>query len=472
MATSSSPFHLSSALKFSLKPTHFPSFNLHFRTSRRRFISLSSPISSSTFFCCCSSSSTTKGKNADQSAELNFDKSSDLGVVIPVRRNSNEFDDCGEYLSVNKLETESLEDRISSVKGDLGGRSFWRRIFSASKKFRSIILLNAITVIYASNIPVVKEVEGLVHPEVFTAVRFVFAAIPFLPFVIKARDDIQMRKAGLELGFWISLAYLMQALGLLTSDAGRASFISMFTVVVVPFLDGILGSVIPIYTWFGALMSLVGVGMLESSGSPPCVGDFLNFLSAVFFGVHMLRTEHISRSITRDNFLPLLGYEICIVAFSSIMWCIIGGYFGGTPPYNLSLWTPAEFWNWMVAFPWIPAFYTGFFSTGLCLWIEMSAMRDVSATETAIIYGLEPVWGAAFAWFLLGERWGAKGWIGAAFVLGGSSAVQLCGLSSPASSRKDKRSLKQNDDLIALDNQKDLSTSSVVVNASNDPRSL
>lgn len=48
----------------------------------------------------------------------------------------------------------------------------------------------------------------------------------------------------------------------------------------------------------------------------------------------------------------------------------------------------------------------------------MVAMRDVSATETAIIYGLEPVWGAGFAWCLLGERWGRIGWIGAALVLG------------------------------------------------------
>jgi len=48
----------------------------------------------------------------------------------------------------------------------------------------------------------------------------------------------------------------------------------------------------------------------------------------------------------------------------------------------------------------------------------MSAMSDVSATETAIIYGLEPVWGAGFAWFLLGERWGPSGWVGAALVLG------------------------------------------------------
>lgn len=28
-------------------------------------------------------------------------------------------------------------------------------------------------------------------------------------------------------------------------------------------------------------------------------------------------------------------------------------------------------WNWIVTFPWIPALYTGIFSTGLCLWVEV-----------------------------------------------------------------------------------------------------
>lgn len=59
----------------------------------------------------------------------------------------------------------------------------------------------------------------------------------------------------------------------------------------------------------------------------------------------------------------------------------------------------------------------------------MAAMCDVSATETAIIYGLEPVWGAGFAWFLLGERWGTTGWIGAALVLGKVNSAIIIELS-------------------------------------------
>lgn len=327
-------------------------------------------------------------------------------------------------------------------------------------------MLNVITVIYASNIPVVKEVEAIMDPAAFTVVRFALSAIPFIPFVFRARGDVQTRNAGIELGLWVSLGYLMQALGLLTSDAGRASFLSMFTVIVVPLIDGMLGAVVPARTWFGALMSIIGVGMLECSGSPPNVGDLLNFLSAVFFGVHMLRTEHISRTTDKKNFLPLLGYEVCVVALFSAVWYFVG--LGGIPEYNPSSWTWTMFWDWMVAFPWIPALYTGIFSTGICLWVELAAMCDVSATETAIIYGLEPVWGAGFAWFLLGERWGISGWIGAVLVLGGSLTVQIYGASSPSLPGKCDGTSKEDNSTLVSDTRNGLSASPITVSLRKD----
>lgn len=75
-----------------------------------------------------------------------------------------------------------------------------------------------------------KEAEVITDPAVFAVVRFAVSAIPFIPFVLKAHEDMQILTAGVELGFWVSLGYLAQAVGLLTSDAGRASFISAFTV--------------------------------------------------------------------------------------------------------------------------------------------------------------------------------------------------------------------------------------------------
>ncbi|KAL4574400.1 hypothetical protein LXL04_021229 [Taraxacum kok-saghyz] len=347
-----------------------------------------------------------------------------------------------------------------NYKSLFGKRALWRRIFFASKKVRSILLLNVITLIYASEIPVLKEVEAIMDPAAFTVVRFTVSAIPFLPFVWRSWGDVQIRNSGMELGFWVSLGYLMQALGLLTSDAGRASFISMFTVIVVPLIDGLLGAVIPARTWFGALMSIVGVGMLECSGSSPCIGDLFNFLSALFFGIHMLRTEHISRKTEKENIMAVLGYEVCMVAISSVMWFFIDGGLD----YHPSSWTLPMLMKWGMEFPWIPALYTGVFSTGVCLWVEMAAMRDISATETAIIYGLEPVWGACFAWFLLGERWGVYGWFGAALVLGGSLVVQIVG----ASSGKHESSGKKEDMRHLSKGQNGLSASPVPVRSRKD----
>ncbi|XP_031374205.1 uncharacterized protein LOC116188887 [Punica granatum] len=123
-------------------------------------------------------------------------------------------------------------------------------------------------VVYASDIPVLKEVEAVMDPATLCAVHFVI------------------------------LGYLVEALGLLKSDAGRASSISLFT-----------------------------------------VGDFLNFLSAIFFAIHMLRTEHFSRCTKKETFLALLGYEISVAAVLSTLWHLIGGWFSGVQDFERSSWT-------------------------------------------------------------------------------------------------------------------------------------
>ncbi|XP_073123025.1 uncharacterized protein [Henckelia pumila] len=316
---------------------------------------------------------------------------------------------------------------------------FWRKSVFGNKKFRSIILLNVITIIYASNISIIKDAESFTDPAYFSAVRFVLATIPFLPSIFLARNDIQTRNSGLELGLWVSLGYLSEALGLLTSDAGRASFISLFTVIIIPLLESVVGVIVPARTWFGILMSVLGISMLECCGSPPNVGDLFNFVSAIFFGIHTLRTKHVSRTVGEEKFSALLGYEVGVVAVLSTIWCLVAANFDHAQDSEGISWTWEFFSDWIFAFPWVPALYTGVFSTGVSLWGEIAAMREVSATETAVIYGLEPVWGSGFAWLLLGERWEVAGWIGAALVLGGSLMVQMFGA-------EDGESQEANDD--------------------------
>ncbi|KAJ3672924.1 hypothetical protein LUZ60_006298 [Juncus effusus] len=366
---------------------------------------------------------------------------------------------------------QSIKERIDGIKSSLDLKRVartkrqWKRIFFASKKVRSVIILNVLTVIYASDIPVLKEVEAIADPAFFNMVRFGLSVLPFIPLLLRSSGDFKIRSAGLELGLWVSLGYLSQALGLLTSDAGRASFISAFTVIVVPLIDGITGATIPPLIWFGSIASLFGVAFLESSGSPPCVGDVLNILSALFFGIHMLRTEQISRKTKKEKFVPILAFEVLVVAMSSVLWFLIRQNSTGDLQLNNNFSFSLdlnEIFDFVITFPWIPALYTGLFSTALCLWAEMHAMRDISATESAIVYGMEPVWGAAFAWFILGERWDSTAWFGAALILCGSLTVQLFG-TVPEKSKNLETS--NNESLKSSEKDKYLSLSPVVVDS-------
>ena len=73
----------------------------------------------------------------------------------------------------------------------------------------------------------------------------------------------------------------------------------------------------------------------------------------------------------------------------------------------------------------------------LTLWLEVFALKQVSAPLAALIYSSEPLWGAMFAWVVAGERWGPKGWWGAALIIGSSIASQIGG--DPA--KADKKAL-------------------------------
>ena len=78
-------------------------------------------------------------------------------------------------------------------------------------------------------------------------------------------------------------------------------------------------------------------------------------------------------------------------------------------------------------FPWAPVLWTGIVTTDVALLLELIALRDVSSSDAAIIYTLEPVLGAAFAYLALGERWGPIGWAGAGLIVASTVAAQLYG---------------------------------------------
>lgn len=291
---------------------------------------------------------------------------------------------------------------------------------SWTNRGKGLVLLNLLVLLCASNWVVVKQAQqALPSPAAFTAARFAVAAAAFAPFL--ARASRPTLTAGLELGVWSAAGYAAQAAGLLTCDASRASFLSAFTVVVVPLLNGLTGARVPLLTWLCAGAAVVGVYLLEGGGGsgtaagafPLKPGDVWSLASAVAFAIQIWRTEARARQAGPDQTLPLLAVTVATVAALSTIAAAAADPAGAAAVTA----SPAAALAAARSLDWAPVLWTGLASTDGVLLIELVALRWVSSTDAAITYTLEPVLGAICAWLVLGERFGATSFCGAALIL-------------------------------------------------------
>ncbi|KAK3253384.1 hypothetical protein CYMTET_37383 [Cymbomonas tetramitiformis] len=264
---------------------------------------------------------------------------------------------------------------------------------------------------------------------------------------------------GLELGTISGVAYCAQAYGLRSTSASQAAFLSGITVIVVPFLTGLAGKKISSTTWGACVLSITGVTMLESGGSPLTVGDAWILFSAFLFGLRIFRTAQHTRQLqNQEQRMQLTAMQLTVVALFAV--------FFGLAEHSSRLavsstdWSLSDVAGLLAGLPWPELMFTGLVSTSGCLWIEMdllaylytssyavfgsqtrasghlaskvvlcieqlTALERVEAVDAAIIYTLEPLWGAGIAWVMLGERWGFEGWGGAALIMSGCLVAQL-----------------------------------------------
>ena len=61
--------------------------------------------------------------------------------------------------------------------------------------------------------------------------------------------------------------------------------------------------------------------------------------------------------------------------------------------------------------------YLGIITTAVCNYLQTVGQKSVSAERAAVIYAMDPVYGALFAWLVIGENLGIRGITGAFFIV-------------------------------------------------------
>ena len=309
------------------------------------------------------------------------------------------------------------EDDTIDVKTYSLGESLSNLVESANP----LLLLNGVALLFGTQHVCIKSsLDVYSSTSLVNFWRFLLSSLLFSPALVTVvRNAPQKRatiRAGLELGIYTFLGFAFQAIGLETTTASRSAFLLYLNVKFVPLLLALFfGRTIPGSVWASALAAFTGTFLLANDGAPPNIGDVWCIAAAVASAMFILRLEAF-KNIEADE---LNSVSFATVAALCTLW--VTGDFLSHPNLEATAHIPSLFSQIIAPFlnsPW-PVVYLGVISTGLCNYLQTIGQRRVPAEQAAVIYSLDPIYGAFFSRIFLDERLGPMGYAGAALVLGG-----------------------------------------------------
>ncbi|HOC05743.1 MAG: DMT family transporter [Bacillota bacterium] len=272
-------------------------------------------------------------------------------------------------------------------------------------------VLILVTVIWGSTFSVTKTALAAVPPLLFLAWRFSLAVLGLL--LLNFRKLASLTKdelaGGIISGTSMSLGYIAQTVGMVFSTAAKAGFITGLAVVLVP----LLGAVFfrrrpPVVVYIFAAVAAMGLALLSldfSAGLLLNQGDLLLLICAVAFALNIL---FLGEYAPRCRVLMLTLVQVAITA----IFC----------------WIASSLLEQHVSFTsqvWAGLFYLAIAGTILTTVGQTWAQRSVSPERAALVFTLEPVFAAAFAFFLLGETLPPQGFWGSVLIMMGIIGAEL-----------------------------------------------
>jgi drug/metabolite transporter (DMT)-like permease len=251
-------------------------------------------------------------------------------------------------------------------------------------------------------------------PFTFNAVRFALGALSLIPLIYATRSRREHRAplgrllvGGGLLGVVLFAAASAQQLGLVTTTAGKAGFITGLYVILVPLLALVWGERASVLTWLGAVLAAVGLYFLSVRGEVVLAsGDAWVLLCALLFAVQIQMLAHLTQRIDP---LPLAAVQFAVTSLLSWVAALI------SEPISWSGLQQAA----------LPLLYGGLMSVGVAYTLQAVAQRHARPTPAAIIMSLESAFAALGGWLLLNERLDSRGGVGAALMMIGMIVAQV-----------------------------------------------
>ncbi|MFN7623190.1 MAG: DMT family transporter [Acidobacteriota bacterium] len=281
--------------------------------------------------------------------------------------------------------------------------------------------LIALALIWGTSHVITKDILATHSPSFYTTARFGLASIVFLIFFwrhVRRSSPAEIRD-GVLLGLCSFTGIALYVSGLVFTQVSKAGFISglymVFTPVVAyvifrtqPKREHLTGLLVALAGFL--LLSMPGQGLANGAESVNW-GDLLVLGAAVAWAVHIAATTAFALRSDVRTLAVVQVVTVAVLALSIHLTLRQAGLETRLNPID------ARF-LWQIG-------YMSLIVTCLAALVQTRAQKSVSSTHAAILYALEPVSSALFAYLVFGEALGLRRGLGAALILVGVSVSRL-----------------------------------------------
>ncbi len=283
-------------------------------------------------------------------------------------------------------------------------------ISTRGERVRADLILLAVAVVWGSGFVGGRVAAAHMNPFVYNGARFLLGALTLLPIVGRRLRALSRTElwGGVAGGIVLLGASNLQQVGLQTTTAGKAGFITGLYVIFVPLMAAVIWRKLPPWpVWVASLMAAAGLFLLSGVVSLALApGDAWVLAGAVLWAVHIVL---MGVMVPKTDLLRLAVVQFAVCGFLSLGLGVVLD--------------PDPFAGWDVA--WWAVVYNGVLSAGLGMTLQMIGQRHAPMTDAAVILSMEAVFAALFGWLLLNESLATVQLIGCGLMLTGMLLAQV-----------------------------------------------
>ena len=293
------------------------------------------------------------------------------------------------------------------------------------KKYTGELALLFNTLIWGGTFALIKDAFTNISPMLFVGLRFGLATLIILPFVYPHLKNTNKKTilAGTLLGLFYFAGFVTQTIGLNLTTATKSGFITGTFVVFIPILQLIIERRKPKwYNLVSVILVLIGLIMLSSKGdnlfdfimqlgSDFNSGDLFTLICAILFAFQVVYVDIFTK---KYNYLPMVFVQLLITGVGGF---VLSFFFSMTSIESIKF-----TFNTSLIFA---ILYTSIFASVLATVIQLKFQKAVSPTKAGIIFSIEPIFAAIFAYFLLSEKISNFGLVGCVLIFIGLIASEV-----------------------------------------------